>query len=210
VKKGEKGIAILAPLVYKKKPEEGEDSSDNERTVRGFKVVHVFDVTQTDGEPVPELDSVHGDPGDNLDRLFEVIAGQGIELVTEELPAGTLGRSEKGRIVLAPELAPAERFAVAVHELAHELLHKGERRQETTKLIRETEAEAVAFVVCQAHGLESTRRSADYIQLYRGSVDALSESLDFIQKTAAWVIEQLGVSGDTEADYSPEPIALAV
>lgn len=205
VKKGEKGIAILAPLVYKQKADDDGDSSDSDRVVRGFKVVHVFDVSQTEGEPLPELDSVQGDPGEKLDRLVAVIAEQGIELVTERLPGGTLGRSEGGRIVLAPELSAPERFAVGVHELAHELLHRGERRQETTKLIRETEAEAVAFVVCQAFGLESKRRSADYIQLYRGSVEALSESLDFIQKTATWIIEQLGSSA-TPSENEETPL----
>lgn len=78
-----------------------------------------------------------------------------------------------------------------VHELAHELLHKSERRAETTKTIRETEAEAVAFVVCESCGIDTSTRSSDYIQLYQGSVDTLNASLNQIQLTACAIIDQL-------------------
>ena len=71
---------------------------------------------------------------------------------------------------------------------------QGKRKHETSKTVRETEAEAVAFAVCKAKGLDSTVRSADYIKLYRGSTVTLSESLDFIQKTAAEIIEALGIT----------------
>jgi len=64
-----------------------------------------------------------------------------------------------------------------------------ERRAETTKTIRETEAEAVAHVVCQALGLETLEHSADYIQLYNGDVEVLAKSMDQIQKAAAKILE---------------------
>jgi hypothetical protein len=64
-----------------------------------------------------------------------------------------------------------------------------ERRKETTKTIRETEAEAVAHVVCRALGLNTLNRSADYIQLYNGDTDVLVKSMDHIQKTAARILD---------------------
>jgi hypothetical protein len=89
-------------------------------------------------------------------------------------------------------MSPAETFAVLAHELAHELLHQQTgRTTEVSRTVRETEAEAVAYVVCQAIGLETTIRSADYIRLYRGDTDTLGQSLDRIQTTAATLIEQL-------------------
>ena len=92
----------------------------------------------------------------------------GIELRYEVIPGGALGCSSLGTIRIRPDLSAAETFTVLVHELAHERLHDKARRQEVTKTVRETEAEAVAFVVTNALGLESSTRSSDYIQLYAG------------------------------------------
>jgi len=75
-----------------------------------------------------------------------------------------------------------------VHELAHEMLHKSERRTLTTKTVRETEAEAVAFVVCNALGLETGTASSDYIQLYHGNAKLLQESLEVVQRTSAVIL----------------------
>ena len=75
-------------------------------------------------------------------------------------------------------MQPSEEFSTLTHEIAHEMLHRGDRRSLTTKQVRETEAEAVAFVVCQAIGLETGTASADYIQLWHGDADLLRESLE--------------------------------
>ena len=177
VKSGEKGIAILAPLTFRKKRDgdaEGEDHSSSEednpkkpkRRIAGFKVAYVFDVSQTDGKPLPEFAAVNGDPGDKLGRLEGVIRGFGIELNYEPISGGALGVSEGGIIRVLPTLLPAEAFSVLAHEFAHELLHRGERRKETTKTVRETEAEAVAFVVCHASGIESRTRSCRAASLF--------------------------------------------
>lgn len=211
VKKGEKGIAILAPLVYRKKGDDDAEGNTDRRdaepvatveadsgdatqpkaTLRGFKIVHVFDVTQTDGESLPEFATISGTPGEHLARIREMIQSQGITLDYEPISGGALGMSEGGRIRICPDLPPAEEFSVLVHELAHEMLHKGDRRAETTKTIRETEAEAVAFIVSHAIGLDCSTRSSDYIQLYSGGADTLVESLEHIQKTAAHIIHTL-------------------
>jgi hypothetical protein len=78
-----------------------------------------------------------------------------------------------------------------VHETAHELLHKAERRTTTTKTVRETEAEAVAFVVGKAIGLVNGNASADYIHLYHGNASLLTESLEVIQQTAGMILAAL-------------------
>ena len=88
-------------------------------------------------------------------------------------------------------VSDADTFAIAVHEYAHELLHKRQQKHQASKTVKETEAEAVAFVVCQSLGLDSTTKSSDYLSLYQGSVEALSESLETIQKTAAMIGKML-------------------
>lgn len=190
VKKGEKGIGIVAPMVYRNKEEEGGDGE--ERALRGFKVVHVYDVSQTEGKEMPEFARVTGDAGHYIDAVERVIRSKGIELVYEEIGSGADGLSCKGKIVVDPSVEGAERFAVLTHELAHELLHADkQKRIQTTRTIRETEAEAVAHVVCRAVGLDSTTHSADYIRLYSGDMDVLAGSLDGIQKAAANILELL-------------------
>jgi hypothetical protein len=93
-----------------------------------------------------------------------------------------------------PNLPTAEEFSTLVHELAHERLHHTDRRAETTKTIRETEAEAVAFVVCQAIGLDTNTAATDYIKLYNGDSATLSASLQFIQSTATEILTALEVN----------------
>ena len=78
-----------------------------------------------------------------------------------------------------------------MHEIAHEMLHRGERRTLTTKTVRETEAEAVAYVVCHAIGLETGTASKDYIQLYHGDAKLLQESLEVVQRTATAILRAL-------------------
>jgi len=89
---------------------------------------------------------------------------------------------------LLPDLSPAEAFSTLVHEVAHEKLHRTERRAETTRTIRETEAEAVAFVVCQAVGLDGADASSSYIQLWSGNKQTLTQSLHFVQQTASQIL----------------------
>jgi antirestriction protein ArdC len=195
VKKGEKGIAILAPLVYRRKcDDDHSEPADDEqaaRVLRGFKVVHVFDVSQTEGAELPEFAAPAGDPGKKLAQLEAFVRGQGITLNYDVVPGGAFGVSRGGEITIRPDLSPAKTFSVLVHEVAHELLHKGERKKEVGRTVKETEAEAVAFVVCKAIGLDPGTSSSDYIQLYSGDTDLLMLSLDFIQKTASIIVAAL-------------------
>lgn len=190
VKKGEKGIAILAPIARRRQIEDEDGETTAVRVLSGFKGVCVFDVGQTEGQELPPFAGITGDPGSRLERLEAIIQAEGITLAYD---AGLdcEGRSSGGRITVKEGLPPAERFSVLVHELGHEWLHRGDRRQATTKTVRETEAEAVAFVVCRACGLDTSTRSADYIHLYRGDTETLAESLDWIQRTAAKILQRL-------------------
>jgi hypothetical protein len=112
---------------------------------------------------------------------------------------GADGVSRGGRISIRPGLAPAQEFSVIVHELAHELLHRGEDRPQS-KTVRETEAEAVAFVVCQAIGLETGTAASDYIQLYDGKTDTLAASLNRIQYIASEIIMSITFNEEVQAD----------
>jgi antirestriction protein ArdC len=187
VRKGEKGIAIIAPLVHRKSEEETE-ATESERVIAGFRVAHIFSEEQTEGEPLPELGTVTGDPGYYLSRLEEFVRINGIELRYSEEIAPARGMAEKGKITLLPEQTPAETFATLVHEVAHSEMHFGDRRRETTKRIRETEAESVAFVVCSAIGLETGSAAQDYVGLYGGDSKLLLESLQYIQQAASRIL----------------------
>lgn len=204
VRKGEKGIMILAPVMRKVRTteERQSDGTVESKEVRGLvnvKVVHVFDISQTDGEPLPEFAEVRGDCTAFTAKLDELIVSKGIELQYAESLHGALGMSSGKRITVLSSLEPTKAFAVKVHELAHELLHQGPRLKETSKKVRETEAEAVAYVVCNALGLDCSTASSDYIQLYRGDTDTLRESLHFIRTAASEIIAAL-TSSDLTSD----------
>src|SRR5882757_1519396 len=195
VKAGSKGIRILAPIVgvRRKKDEEAEKdiTKQNTRVLLGFRNTYVFDVSQTDGVDLPEMREISGDPGESIDRLAAFLKSQSIHLVYNEKIAPALGMSYGGRIAILPGQSKAEEFSTLVHEAAHEMLHKAERRTATTKTVRETEAEAVAFVVGKAVGLVTGTASADYIHLYHGNASLLAESLEVIQQTASAILAAL-------------------
>jgi hypothetical protein len=205
VKTGQKGIRILAPIVgvRRKKDEEAEKdiTKQNTRVLLGFRNAYVFDVSQTEGIDLPELREVTGDPGENIDRLAAFLKAQGIQLVYNEKIAPALGMSYGGRIAILPGQSKGEEFSTLVHETAHELLHKAERRTATSKTVRETEAEAVAFVVGKAVGLVAGTASADYIQLYHGNASLLAESLEVIQQTSGVILAAL------EPPFTDETVA---
>jgi hypothetical protein len=195
VKKGEKGIRILAPIIgVRRKPDaeaEKDITTQNRVVLVGFRAAYVFDVSQTEGPDLPEPATVKGDAGENYDRLLAFIERQGIALEFNERIAPALGVSYGGKIALLPGQSRAETFATLVHELAHEMLHNAERRTAITKVVRETEAEAIAFVVGKAVGLETGTASADYIGLYHGNASLLAESLEVVQQTSAVILAAL-------------------
>jgi hypothetical protein len=207
VKKGERGIRILAPIVgVRCKPEEETErdiTKQNRPVLVGFRNAYVFDVTQTEGAELPEMRQITGDVGDNRDRLLAFIERQGIELYFTEEIAPALGMSYGGRIAILSGQSKAEEFSTIVHELVHEMLHKAEGRTATTKVVRETEAEAIAFVVSKAVGLETGSTSADYIHLYHGNASLLAESLEVIQQTSALILAALEPPNPQDQDVAP-------
>jgi len=210
VKKGEKGIRILAPIIgVRRKPDaeaEKDITTQNRAVLVGFRAAYVFDVSQTEGSDLPEPSTMKGDAGGNYDRLLAFIERQGIALEFNERIAPALGVSYGGKIALLPGQSKAETFATLVHELAHEMLHKAERRTAITKVVRETEAEAIAFVVGKAVGLETGTASADYIGLYHGNASLLAESLEVVQQTSAVILAALEppVVGEVQQMDEPE------
>jgi hypothetical protein len=152
VKRGEKGIPILAPVVgYRRRRDEADQSGSADGSAKqqpaliGFRVVHVFDVEQTTGQDLPEFGhSISGEVGARRDRLIDFLAQQNIALEYNEKIAPALGVSYGGKIAIQPGQSPAEDLVCRVHETAHELLHKSDRRTMTTATVHETEAEAVA------------------------------------------------------------------
>ncbi len=134
---------------------------------------------------------MHGDPREYGDTLRRFAAAQNIAHEYSEDIAPARGTSYGGRIALLPGQSPAEEFSTLVHELAHELLHRGDRREQTSRKVRETEAEATAFVVCHAIGLETGSAAADYIQLWNGDKETLTASLTYIQKAASQMLVAL-------------------
>jgi len=210
VKRGEKGIFILAPMVGKKLKEKEEDATadadsktNGESRLYGFRAVYVFDVSQTEGKELPALTEVNGDVSGYRERLFTFVESQSVELSFSERIAPAKGLSHGGKITLLSGMQPAEEFSTLVHEIAHEMLHRGERRTMTTKQVRETEAEAVAFVVCQSVGLQNGTASQDYIQLWHGDANLLRASLEAVQQTAAVML------GGIAQGIAPEPATLA-
>jgi len=194
VKKGEKGIQILAPMIglRRRKDPEPETETKPQSVLIGFRAVYVFDISQTEGADLPELEhAISGEVGGNRERLIAFLTEQNITLEISEKIAPALGVSYGGRIALLPGQTPAQEFVTLVHETAHELLHKAERRTMTTAVVRETEAEAVAFIVGQAVGLEMGTASSDYIQLYKGNAALLAESLEVVQRTSAIILGAL-------------------
>jgi hypothetical protein len=218
VKRGEKGILILAPMVGRRVQRKDEIATEIETSnaaeerkaaqeLYGFRAVYVFDVDQTEGKELPSLTDVRGDVTGFRERLIEYVETQGIKLSYSEKIAPAKGLSSGKRITLLTGMQPAEEFSTLVHELAHEMLHRSERRTLTTKQVRETEAEAVAFVICQSLGLETGSASADYIQLWNGDSKLLQESLEVVQRTAAVILGGIAPKPQ-ETEQAQEPKAV--
>lgn len=148
-------------------------------------------MSQTEGEELPEFAKISGDPEDATERLKAFVAANHIALEYDERIRPAHGMSSGGKITLVPGLNAAEEFSVLTHETAHELLHRGNRRKETSRTVRETEAEAVAYVISTAVGLDPGTSSSDYIQLYSGDKDTLAESLGHVQRTATEILKAI-------------------
>jgi antirestriction protein ArdC len=157
VKRNEKGFAIMAPIVWRRKVIHEDDKEDQqerkEKPALAFKTAFVFDISQTDGKPLSEFARVDGDPGVFTERLRQYVTSKGIVLEYSDAIGSAEGVSAGGLIKLKKGLSEAEELSVLGHELAHEIVHKDREKMPKDKRVRETEAEAVAFVVCHSVGL---------------------------------------------------------
>jgi hypothetical protein len=196
VKKGEIGIAIFAPMIAGRSAsktesteDDGQAEDDRKRITTNFRISYVFDISQTEGEPLVDLAPIVGSPGESLDALLDVYRKLEIKVVFTQLPHSVQGYSLGGEVRVQDDLDDAQAFRVLVHELAHEMMHKDiPFSNRDRKVLVETEAEAVACVVSQAFGIDHFERSADYIALHQGDSMQLTKSLMRIHDTAYKVI----------------------
>ena len=175
---------------------------------------------------MPSIGEVTGEATAYLDRLRQFVRVQGIAVEYTNDIAPALGTAFGKTIRLLPGQTEAEELATLVHEYAHLRLGHTERRTATTKTVRETEAEAIAFVVSKAIGL-NPNSSASYIQLYHGNAELLMESLEVVQQTSAVILAAIEMKepvppeaqesqstpdatpDSQEASYSPAPADIA-
>jgi len=192
VRKGERGIAIFAPCTAKRTETDEVTGEDVERKRLYFRIVHVFDVAQTDGEALPMLDvpSVESAADVLLASLERVANKRGIAVAYVETRDGHYGTSKGGSIDIATGHATGQQSKTLAHELAHETLHhvKGLRIDRNQA---ELEAESVAYVVCRHFGLDVEVRASRYIALWGGNAEALRESLSRIADTARGIIDDV-------------------
>jgi antirestriction protein ArdC len=199
VRKGEKGISILAPMLFKDK-RAMPDGNDGEVKRLWFKVVHVFDLAQTDGTPLPELPSKStGERGeDMLARLLGFAESRGITVrfVDRCCLNGAAGTSRGTEIeIRTSDTDIATQAATLAHEIAHSLLHwEADGKKITTrdgkeidKRQRELEAEATAYAVCCYFAIQSP--SSFYLAAYDVRPAMLLEAVETIAKTTKTILE---------------------
>lgn len=197
VKKGEKGIAIFAPCKYKTEivDESGEEQSLHQ--IRGFRIVHVFDISQTEGDELPDLDAVRpklldGDAPDGIwDALVRHAGSVGFE-VTRLQRGRENGYCDFGAKLIAvrPDVSTAQAVKTLIHELGHALLHA--EGLILSKEVAEVEVESVAFIVCDALGLDSGRYSFPYVTRWaEGNADLVKETAQRVTECASGILKAL-------------------
>ncbi|MGE5053548.1 MAG: ArdC-like ssDNA-binding domain-containing protein [Acidobacteriota bacterium] len=198
VRRGEKGIAILAPMFFKDKTK-ATDGSDTENIRIWFKVVYVFDISQTDGSPLPELPARSvGERGEEmLQRLLRFATARGIKVrfVDRFSLNGAAGASRGTEIeIRTSEADVTTQAATLAHEIAHSLLHwtadghkiTTRNGREIEKQQRELEAEATAYVVCCYFGIQSP--SDIYLATYQVTPAMLLDAVETIAETAKTIL----------------------
>ena len=244
VNKGEKAIRILAPAPYKIKEERdkldpvtGEMMFDEngmpqkeqvEVTIPAFRAVSVFDVSQTDGKPIPELEAqellstVEGYE-DFVQALMNVAP---VPIGFEDIPGDSKGyfHTEEKRIAVQENMSESQTLKTMVHEVAHSMLHNKEINRDDLMEVpakdrntKEVEAESVAYTVCQHFGIDTSDYSFGYIAGWSSGKDMkeLKSSLDTIRKTASELItgiegalQELQLNRAIEKEQSKECILL--
>jgi antirestriction protein ArdC len=197
VRKGERGIQIIAPCRYRTKVEKQNGDEEAIESIRGWKVVYVFDISQTDGDPIADLDAIRpklldGDAPEGIwDALVTQAGAAGFEVVRDQK------RNENGycdflNIVIAvrPDIAPAQALKTLIHELGHALLHS--EAPVRSREAAEVEVESVAYIVCDALGLDTSDYSFAYVARWsEGSQELLKETGERVIKCAQVILTSL-------------------
>ena len=212
VKRGEKGIKILAPAPYKvkkevpKRDEQGQPMMEKdgkpltevqEKQIPAFKIVSVFDVSQTEGEPLPSIgvDELAGNVEQYEDFFKALEQTSPVPMAFEDIPGGSHGYyhlTEK-RIAIQENMSELQTLKTAIHEIAHAKLHAidpeaplTEQANRPDSRTREVQAESVAYAVCQHYGLDTSDYSFGYVAGWSSGKDLkeLRASLETIRATA--------------------------
>ena len=204
VNKGEKGIAILAPMTFRNKQSENEDEEElyeAETRTLGFRKVYVFDVSQTSGEPVPEYvsDLDEDIEEEHVEAVISAVRSvTGLPVDVEDIAGGAKGyysHSEQ-RIVIQAGLSGAQSVKTAIHECAHALLHDPDKKlptADTTRSDKEVQAESVAYIVASRYGLDTSEYSFPYIASWSHGkqLEQLNRFLNEIQGTARIICDAI-------------------
>jgi len=220
VRRGERGLQILAPVIRKVTVETDEEGAKEQRRVVGFRVVHVFDISQTDGEPLPEITAavVEGDLPSQWSRITELIGEAGFDLQMANLDrlgdANGITDWQRRDVVIRADLPGAQRFKTAVHELAHIRLHEptSEGRPNCRGIV-EVEAESVAYMVCAALGIDSAGYSLPCVASWSGGdLDKVAATANRVIGCARSVLTQLEQERHLDLDPTPslEPARVEV
>jgi N-terminal domain of anti-restriction factor ArdC/IrrE N-terminal-like domain len=203
VKKGEKGIRILAPMVHK-------DAEDPEAVRVSFRSVAVFDVSQTEGEPLPEIATrLEGDDHGVLTALKNLAVSKGFEVVEANL-GETNGRCSYRSpitITLNPNRSLLQQAKTLAHELGHALLHCGENYTgHDAKSAMELEAESVAFIVLHHFGVDSGNYSFGYISHWVASDTDLEPVIAQLKQSGVKIQKATNEIIGAMASFVPEAI----
>ena len=234
VKKGEKGIKIIAPSPFKikqetekidpqtQKPVIGRDgkpvTEEKEITIPAYKVVSVFDVSQTEGKELPDIavDALTGDVEQYSDFFAALEKTSPVPIGFEKIEGGAHGyyHLEDKRIALDEGMSELQTLKTAIHEIAHAKLHdidlnapKDEQQPRVDRRTREVEAESVAYTVCQHYGLDTSDYSFGYVAGWSSGRELaeLKSSLETIRSAAADIINSIdGHIAELQKQYEAE------
>lgn len=197
VKKGEKGIAIFAPCKYKTKIETEDGDEMTLQQIRGFRVVHVFDISQTEGEDLSDLNAVRpkllgADAPEGIwTALVDHAASIGFD-VTRERRGSENGYCDflAKKISVRPDVSAAQAVKTLVHELGHALLHGD--GEVTSREVAEVEVESVAYIVCDALGLDTADYSFAYVARWAdGSSEVVKDAAERSISCATGILSSL-------------------
>lgn len=212
VKKGEKGIKILAPCKYKVETEEKDENGDPKlMELTGFRVVTVFDYTQTEGRELPSIgaDELTGDVKD-YEKIFNALVSiSPVPVRFEEIEGGAKGYYHDGekRIALQTGMSEAQTIKTLLHEVSHATYHSREAMGEIVSIDRrhkETEAESIAYCVGSALGIvDSSDYTFPYLASWASGKDTkeLKDSLERIRSASDEMITKVDLSLQRQASH---------